>query len=162
MTVSATSNLHPAVHPDRPAPTIDGGYIILRRNRRTRRYTLLGHRPFEHGSQQEAETQAAVMAERYGDEFAVLQQVATIFPPVKDPKPNPAAPDLGDAAPAEIEATRFAATRPPKPTLQVEIKRRRIPSLKATSQEPSRPAPGPVKTFRPTVRRSRQPGQGER
>ncbi|MDR7039634.1 hypothetical protein J2X36_004410 [Methylobacterium sp. BE186] len=66
---------------DRPPQTIGGGYFILRRARKGRRLTLIGRYPYEHGSLEEAEAQAEILAARTGGEFAVFRQVGTVMPP---------------------------------------------------------------------------------
>ncbi|RVU15212.1 hypothetical protein [Methylobacterium oryzihabitans] len=75
--------------PDTPAPkrthppVIGGGFIVLNRTGKSGRLRA-GYAPHEHGSQADAETEAARLAAHHRREFVVFQAVSSVFPPVAD------------------------------------------------------------------------------
>lgn len=111
--------------PPKPPQTIRGGYIVLRRDGMKHRLTLIGGRPYEHGSLDEAMAQAAVLANRLGAEIAVFAQVATVLP---DAVEIPAAPTQA-LAPAPLP-TPVPVSRP----VIVEHRKKRSPRPVITTQ----------------------------
>ncbi len=74
--------------PERPPQTIRGGYLIVRRKAGLGFLKRIAKLPFEHGCLEEAEAQAAVLANRHRDEFSVFAQVATALPQEKQEVPT--------------------------------------------------------------------------
>lgn len=85
----------------RPAATVRGGFIVLRRARNGR--LRAGYAPFEHGSLDDAETEAARLAAQHRCEFAVFQEVGGASPAVS-PCPAATAPAAALTALAEEAA----------------------------------------------------------
>lgn len=71
---------HPA-RPDKPPQTIRGGFIVVRRQERTGRLLTMHGTAYEHGSSAAAQAQAAILAARFGDEFAVFCEISSALPP---------------------------------------------------------------------------------
>jgi hypothetical protein len=71
---------HPA-RPDKPPQTIRGGFIVVRRQERTGRLLTMHGTAYEHPSSEAAKAQAAILAERFGCEFAVFCEIDAALPP---------------------------------------------------------------------------------
>ncbi|WP_336489828.1 hypothetical protein [Methylobacterium nigriterrae] len=113
----------------KPPQSIGGGYFILRRAKKSRRLTLIGRCPYEHGSLEEADAQVKVLAARTGGEFAVFRQVGTVVPPATSEIEQVA------AAPSPTDPIPKAPEPASKPALIVERRRRRaISPHRAISQ----------------------------
>lgn len=93
--------IHHAARPDKPPQTIRGGFIVVRRQERTDRLLTMHGTAYEHPSSEAAKAQAAILAERFGCEFAVFCEIGTALPlsplaveaevsPPAEPPPDPA------------------------------------------------------------------------
>ncbi|AWN42329.1 hypothetical protein [Methylobacterium durans] len=127
------SDLNPilpsASRSSKPPQAIGGGYFILRRAKKGRRLTLIGRCPYEHGSLEEAEAQAEVLAVRTGSEFAVFRQVGTVMPPASS--------EIEQVAAVPLTADFISQAPEPvfKPALIVERRRKRATSPHRTFRQ---------------------------
>ena len=136
--VDTTSHAHAANKPGRTPPrttpkppmTIGGGHIVLRRDAKSERLTLIGHRPFEHGSLKEATEQAQALADKHGGTFAVLAQVGTVTMPERPKGPATTAPA---GKPSTLVPAPTIAPEPApalaKASQRVEVVRARRPTI---------------------------------
>lgn len=126
--MSTSKHPQPPARPGKPPQTIRGGFIVVRRQERTGRLLTMHGTAYEHASAKAAEAQAAILAERFGCEFAVFAEVSCALPPPKMELAGDPAIDADAAAPAPPAPI---PAEPPAPaakrTLVVERRKARLP-----------------------------------